>query len=82
MRGVRGTAGRVWQSFTIRAHAQAMSMPATHAPSPIADFIERHDTLRTILEWIHDRLADAPAVDDTIDWEDGEEHEDDGPMAA
>jgi hypothetical protein len=59
-----------------------MSMPAPHAPSPIAGFIERHDTLRMILEWIHDRLADAPEVDDSIDWEDGEEHEgDQGPLS-
>ena len=59
-----------------------MSMPASHAPSPVAEFIERHATLRLILEWIQDRLADGPETDTSIDWEDGEEHEDDGPMAA
>ena len=59
-----------------------MSMPATHASSPIAEFIDRHETLRMILEWIHDRFADAPKLDDSIDWEDGEEHDEDGPMAA
>ena len=59
-----------------------MSMPQVHGTSPVVEFIERHDTLRMILEWIQDRFADAPQVDDSIDWEDGEEHEDDGPMVA
>ena len=55
-----------------------MSMPAPQLPAgPIAEFVERHETLRTIMEWIADRLAGPPETDDTIDWEDGEEH--DGP---
>jgi hypothetical protein len=41
----------------------------------VADFIERHDTLRMIMEWIADRFADSPELDDSIDWEDGEEHD-------
>jgi len=59
-----------------------MSMPQVHSPSPVAEFIERHTTLRSILEWIADRFADTPEADDSIDWEDGEEHDEDGPMAA
>jgi hypothetical protein len=41
----------------------------------MADFIERHETLRMIMEWIADRFADSPESDDAIDWEDGEEHD-------
>ncbi|MEO7223123.1 MAG: hypothetical protein ABIY37_11675 [Devosia sp.] len=41
----------------------------------MADFIERHETLKVIMEWIADRFADSPEVDDAIDWEDGEEHD-------
>ena len=53
-----------------------MSMPASHSTGgPVAEFIERHETLRTIMEWIADRFADAPEADDAIDWEDGEEHD-------
>ncbi len=53
-----------------------MSLPAPHPhPTPVADFIERHDTLRMIMEWIADRFADEPEIDDTIAWEDGEEHD-------
>ena len=53
-----------------------MSMPApTSAAGPIAEFIGRHETLRAIVEWIADRIADEPKVDDSIDWEDGEDHE-------
>jgi hypothetical protein len=53
-----------------------MSMPASHSSAgPVAEFIERHETLRTIMEWIADRFADAPEADDAIDWEDGEEHD-------
>lgn len=52
-----------------------MSMPASHHAGPVAEFIERHETLRTIMEWLADRFADAPQVDDAIDWEDGEEHD-------
>jgi len=61
-----------------------MSMPAPHShPGPIAEFIERHDTLRMIMEWIADRLADEPKIDTSIAWEDGEEHDEDAqPPAA
>jgi hypothetical protein len=53
-----------------------MSMPASQSSaSPVAEFIERHETLRTIMVWIADRFADAPETDDTIDWEDGEDHD-------
>ena len=52
-----------------------MSVPASHHVGPVAEFIERHDTLRTIMEWIADRFADAPEIDDSIDWEHGEEHD-------
>ena len=53
-----------------------MSMPATHVSAkPIAEFIERHDTLRMIMEWIADRFADEPEVDTSIAWEDGEDHD-------
>ena len=54
-----------------------MSMPASHpSAGPVGHFIERHETLRMIMEWIADRFADSPqAIDDTIDWEDGEEHD-------
>jgi hypothetical protein len=51
-----------------------MSMPAPHHFSPVSNFIERHDTLKAIVEWVTDRFADNPEDDDTIDWEDGEEH--------
>jgi hypothetical protein len=27
------------------------------------------------MEWFADRLADTPEVDTSIDWEDGEEHD-------
>jgi hypothetical protein len=52
-----------------------MSMLAPHNTGPVAEFIERHDTLKAIMEWISDRFADSPEGDDTIDWEDGEEHD-------
>jgi hypothetical protein len=52
-----------------------MSMPAPHHAGPVTEFIERHETLRTIMEWLADRFADAPEADDAIDWEDGEEHD-------
>lgn len=53
--------------------------PSSHA---VAAFIERHDTLRMVMEWIADRFADAPEPDTSIDWEDGEDHDDeDGPAA-
>jgi hypothetical protein len=54
-----------------------MSMPASHDSPlhPVADFISRHEGLRTMLEWITDRLRDAPQPDTAIDWEDGEDHD-------
>ena len=53
-----------------------MSMPTSHSSAaPVAEFIERHETLKMIMEWIADRFADEPRTDDTIDWEDGEEHD-------
>jgi hypothetical protein len=60
-----------------------MSMPAPHsAVSPLAEFIERHESLRMLMEWIADRFADAPEIDDSIDWEDGEDHDEPhGPAA-
>jgi hypothetical protein len=42
---------------------------------PSAGLAERHDVLRAIMEWIADRFADAPEIDDSIAWEDGEEHD-------
>jgi hypothetical protein len=54
-----------------------MSVPASHLPHrPIVEFAERHDVLRMVMEWIADRFADAPEIDTSIAWEDGEEHED------
>ena len=50
-------------------------MPASHPADPVAEFVERHDTLRMIMEWIADRFADSPEIDDSIAWEDGEEHD-------
>jgi hypothetical protein len=60
-----------------------MSMPAPHsAVSPLAAFIERHESLRMLMEWLADRFADAPVIDDSIDWEDGEDHDEPhGPAA-
>jgi len=53
-----------------------MSLPAPLPhPTPVAEFIERHDTLRMIMDWIADRFADEPKIDDAIDWEDGEDHD-------
>jgi hypothetical protein len=53
-----------------------MSLPAPHPhPAPLADFIERHDTLRMLMEWLADRFADEPTADDSIAWEDGEDHD-------
>lgn len=43
---------------------------------PVGTFAERHDMLRMIMEWIADRFADtAEQTDTSIDWEDGEEHD-------
>jgi hypothetical protein len=54
----------------------SMSMPAPNlSAGSIAEFIERHETLRSIMEWIGQRFADADEADDTIEWEDGEEHD-------
>jgi hypothetical protein len=53
-----------------------MSKPAPqHQSGPVAEFIERHETLRMITEWIADRFADTAHIDDAIEWEDGEEHD-------
>ena len=55
-----------------------MALPVPHLepePHPIAAFVERHDTLRMIMEWIADRFADSPKADDSIAWEDGEDHD-------
>jgi len=41
----------------------------------MAGFVERHDTLRMIMEWLADRFADSPELDDSIEWEDGEERD-------
>lgn len=53
-----------------------MSMPAHIPAGPVAEFIERHETLRMIVEWFADHLADVEEPDTSIAWEDGEEHED------
>lgn len=54
----------------------SMSMPAPHfSAGPVAEFIARHETLRTIMDWIAERFGEPAEGDDTIDWEDGEEHE-------
>jgi hypothetical protein len=53
-----------------------MSMPAPHsAVSPVAEFIARNETLRMLMEWLADRFADTPGIDDSIDWEYGEDHD-------
>jgi hypothetical protein len=53
-----------------------MNLPAPqHQTGLMAELIERHETLRMVMEWIADRFADTPQIDDTIDWEDGEEHD-------
>lgn len=53
-----------------------MSLPAPHSAGPVAEFIARHETLRSIVEWLADRFADSPDLDDdSIDWEDGEAHD-------
>ncbi len=56
-----------------------MSLPAPIPQNQLtalpAALIERHDTLRMLVEWIADRFRDAPEPDTSIDWEDGEEHE-------
>lgn len=56
-----------------------MALPVLHLqpqPRPFVEIAERHDTLRTIMEWIADRFADAAEEADTsIAWEDGEERD-------
>ncbi len=53
-----------------------MTMPAPHpAVSPVAEFIARNETLRTLMDWLAGRFAETPEIDDSIDWEDGEDHE-------
>jgi len=57
----------------------AMGIPMTRqqvqAPQPVQPVAEPLDTLRMIMEWIADRFADSPEIDDSIAWEDGEEHD-------
>ena len=61
-----------------------MSSPVTQQESgPIAAFIERHETLRAVIEWIADRFADEAVPDTEIGWEDGEDHDEpQGPISA
>jgi len=54
-----------------------MSMPIPHSPTPITDFIERHETLRMIREWLADLIGEHEEVDTSILWEDGEDHDED-----
>jgi hypothetical protein len=49
--------------------------PQASLAAPTAPWVERHDTLRMLMEWIADRFRDAPEPDTSIDWEDGEEHD-------
>ena len=74
--------GGIRKAFTIRGHAQIMSMPAV-IPAPIVELVEKNDTLKLVMAWIADRFADEAEVDTAIAWEDGEEHEDEAlPPAA
>jgi hypothetical protein len=56
-----------------------MSLPQTQPQAPLvahsASYAERPDALRMLMEWIADRFRDAPEPDTSIDWEDGEEHD-------
>ena len=52
-----------------------MSMPASNSAGPVAEFIARHETLKALMEWFTDRFGEPPHLDDTIEWEDGEEHD-------
>lgn len=52
-----------------------MNMPVPNHIPPLDALVERSDTLRMIMEWIADRFADEEKVDDSIAWEDGEEHD-------
>ena len=56
-----------------------MSLPAPHDPvvHPLASFIERHETLRMIREWLADLIGEHEEVDTSILWEDGEDHDED-----
>ena len=59
-----------------------MSMPEPERHTGLAEFIERHETLRMIMAWIADRFADETGRDAAIDWEDGEDHDEPhGPAA-
>ena len=55
-----------------------MALPVLHLQlqsRPFDEIVERHETLRTIMEWLADRFAETPREADTsIAWEDGEEH--------
>jgi hypothetical protein len=52
------------------------------APRPIEETsrsglpqAQQYEMLRAVLDWIHDLMAEKPEADDSIDWEDGEEHD-------
>jgi hypothetical protein len=63
----------------MRRMIHRMALPVLHLQPqsrPFDEMVERHDTLRMIMEWIADRFADTPKEADTsIAWEDGEEHD-------
>jgi hypothetical protein len=72
----KSAAFSIRETIRIAAHASLMSMPASeHASGPVAAFVERHETVRLVLEWIAERFAGHEEIDDSIDWEDGEEHD-------
>jgi hypothetical protein len=55
-----------------------MALPVLHLQPqarPFDEIVQRHDTLRMIMEWIADRFADTQPEDTSIAWEDGEEHD-------
>jgi hypothetical protein len=61
----------------MRRMIHRMALPVLHLQPqqrPFAEIVERHDTLRMIMEWIADRFADTPEEDTSIAWEDGAEH--------
>ncbi|MEO6395579.1 MAG: hypothetical protein ABIO40_06675 [Devosia sp.] len=43
---------------------------------PVLNLVQHNDTLRAVLGWVHDLLAEKQQPDTSIEWEDGEEHED------
>jgi hypothetical protein len=40
------------------------------------NLVQHNETLRAILSWVSDLLAEKAAPDTSIEWEDGEEHDD------